>query len=147
MFYGGISCFCSGIFCFLEVSCIFHKFQHVFMWGKAFSWRHCKKWISAIEEQLNVHFTMKKYKVLQMGLQLGFPVVTDICNHNIYIALSLIKQVAAIATDTLCHIQYHIYGVTHMQLYATSFQLISTSNSHTHSNVVNEMPMWHFIDN
>jgi hypothetical protein len=66
---------------------------------------------------------MKKYRVLQLGLQLGF----------------------LVAMDTLCHIQYHIYGVIHMQLYATSLQLIFMSNSHTHSKVVNEMQMWHFI--
>jgi hypothetical protein len=68
-------------------------------------------------------FTMRKYKVLQLGLQLGFPV----------------------ATYTLCCIQYHMYDATHMQLYATTLQLISKSNSHAHSNVANKMRTWHFI--
>jgi hypothetical protein len=74
---------------------------------------------------INMHHTntMRKYRVLQLGWQLGF----------------------LVAMDTLCHIQYCIYNVTHMQLYATSLQLISMLNSHTHSNVTNEMPMWHFI--
>jgi hypothetical protein len=40
---------------------------------------------------------MKKYRVLQLGLQLGFPVAT----HGIYTALSVIQQVEI---DTLCHI-------------------------------------------
>jgi hypothetical protein len=74
---------------------------------------------------------MKKYRVLQLGLQLGFPVAT----HGIYTALSVIKQV----------IEYCIDDVIHMQLYVIYLQLISTSYSHTHSNVANEMPMWHFI--
>jgi hypothetical protein len=45
--------------------------------------------------------------------------------HGIYTTLSAIRQVATIATNTLCCIQYHIYGAIHMQLYATSLQLIS----------------------
>jgi len=54
-------------------------------------------------------------------------------------ALNVNKQVVAVATNTLCCIQYHIYDATHMQLYATILQLISTLDSHAHSNVVNEM--------
>jgi hypothetical protein len=49
-------------------------------------------------------------------------------------ALNAYGQVAAIIMDTLCCIQYRIYDATHMQLYATSLQLISTSDSHAHSN-------------
>ncbi len=60
--------------------------------------------------------------------------------HGIYITLSAIKQVVVVVVDTLCHIQYRICGATHMQLYATSLQLISMPNSHTHSNVANKMP-------
>jgi hypothetical protein len=57
----------------------------------------------------------------------------------------LIDKVVVVATNTLCYIQYYIYDVTRMQLYATSLQRISMSNSHTHSNVANEMPTWFFI--
>jgi hypothetical protein len=53
---------------------------------------------------------MRKYRVLQLGLQLGFLVAI----HGIYIALSAIGQVVAIATNTLCRIQYRIYDATHM---------------------------------
>ncbi len=42
--------------------------------------------------------------------------------HGIYTALSAYGQVATIATNTLCCIQFCIYGATHMQLYATSLQ-------------------------
>jgi hypothetical protein len=66
---------------------------------------------------------MRKYKVLQLGLQLGF----------------------LVAMNTLCYIQYRIYSAIHMQLYAASLQLISMSNFHTQSNVTNEMPTWFFI--
>jgi hypothetical protein len=59
--------------------------------------------------------TMKKYKVLQLGLQLGFQ--QTFATHGIYATLSVIEQVVV---DTLCHIQYHIYCATHMQLYVTS---------------------------
>jgi hypothetical protein len=88
---------------------------------------------------------MKIYKVLQLGLQLGFPIAMDTCSSWYFITLSVIKQVATIAMDTLCRIQYHIYSATHMQLDATSLQLISILDSHTYSNVANEMPTWHFI--
>jgi hypothetical protein len=53
-------------------------------------------------------------------------------------ALSANGQVVAIIVDILCCTQYHIYGAIHMQLYATSLPLISTSNFHAHSNVVNK---------
>jgi hypothetical protein len=53
---------------------------------------------------------MKKYRVLQLGLQLGFLVAI----HGIYITLSVIGQVATITTNTLCRIQHHIYDATHM---------------------------------
>jgi hypothetical protein len=53
--------------------------------------------------------------------------------------LSVNKQVVM---DTLHYIQYRIYGAIHMQLYATSLQLISALDSHAHSNVANEMPTW-----
>jgi hypothetical protein len=88
---------------------------------------------------------MKIYKLLQLGLQLGFPITMDTCNSWYFTTLSAIKQVATIVMDTLCHIQYHIDSATHMQLDATSLQLISMSDSHTHSNVANKMPTWHFI--
>jgi hypothetical protein len=65
--------------------------------------------------------------------------------HGIYTAFSANGQVATVAMNTLCCIQYHIYNAIHMQLYATSLQLIFMSNSHTHSNVANEMPTWLFI--
>ncbi len=65
--------------------------------------------------------------------------------HGIYTTLNAIGQVVIIVVDTLCRIQYQIYGATHVQLYVTSLQLISMSDSHTHSNMANEMPMWHFI--
>ncbi len=54
--------------------------------------------------------------------------------YGIYTTLNAIKQVASVTQvvmDTLCRIKYCIYGATHMQLYAISLQLISTSNSHT----------------
>jgi hypothetical protein len=60
---------------------------------------------------------MKKCRVLQLGLQLDFLVVTKLTTHGIYTTLSVIKQVATIIiveVDTLCHIQYCIYGATHM---------------------------------
>jgi len=47
--------------------------------------------------------------------------------------------------NTLCCIQYCIYGATNMQQYATSLQLISMLDFHTHSNMANEMLMWIFI--
>jgi len=53
--------------------------------------------------------------------------------------LSVNKQVVM---DTLHYIQYRIYGAIHMQLYATSLQLISALDSHAHSNVANEMATW-----
>jgi len=59
--------------------------------------------------------------------------------HGIYMTLSVNKQVVM---DTLHYIQYRIYGAIHMQLYATSLQLISALDSHAHSNVANEMPTW-----
>jgi hypothetical protein len=68
-----------------------------------------------------------------------------LATHGIYTALNAIRQVVIIVVDTLCRIQYHIYGATHVQLYATSLQLISMLDFHTHSNMANEMPMWHFI--
>jgi len=37
---------------------------------------------------------MKKYKVLQLGLQLGFPIVMDTCNSWYYTTLSANEQVA-----------------------------------------------------
>jgi hypothetical protein len=43
--------------------------------------------------------------------------------HGIYMALNVNRQVVivvVVALDTLCCVQYHIYGATHMQLYATS---------------------------
>jgi hypothetical protein len=60
-------------------------------------------------------------------------------------ALNANKQVIAVVANTLCCIQYYIYNATNMQLYATFLQLISMSNSHTHSNMVNKMPPWFFI--
>jgi hypothetical protein len=60
-------------------------------------------------------------------LELGFPIAMDICNYTM---LSAIGQVVAVTTNTLCHIQYWIYDATHMQLYATPLQLISTFDSH-----------------
>jgi hypothetical protein len=60
--------------------------------------------------------------------------------------LSVNRQVATVVADnTLCCIQYHIYDAIHMQIYATFLRLISISNFHAHSDVVNEMPMWFFI--
>jgi hypothetical protein len=53
-------------------------------------------------------------------------------------ALNANGQDVAIVVDTLRCIQYQIYGAIHMQLYATSLQLISTPNFHAHSNVVNK---------
>jgi hypothetical protein len=67
---------------------------------------------------------MRKYKVLQLGLQLGFPVAKKFAIHGIYTTLNANKQVVAIATDTLCCIQYRIYDATH--LHVTSLQLIFT---------------------
>jgi hypothetical protein len=64
----------------------------------------------------------EKNRVLQLGLQLGFLITMDICNSWYLYKLNAIRQVAVVAMDTLCHIQYHIYGATHMQLYATSLQ-------------------------
>jgi hypothetical protein len=49
-------------------------------------------------------------------------------------------MILIVVVDTLCCIQYCMYNATHMQLYATSLQLISMLDSHTHSNMVNEMP-------
>jgi len=51
-------------------------------------------------------------------------------------ALNVNGQIVVVTTDTLCCIQYYIYGAIHMRLYATSLQLISTSNFHAHSIVV-----------
>jgi hypothetical protein len=59
--------------------------------------------------------------------------------------LNVNAQVGTIVVDTLCCIQYRIYGATHMELYATSLQLISMLDSHAHSNMTNEMPTWLFI--
>ncbi len=57
---------------------------------------------------------MKKYKVLQLGLQLGFPVVMELATHGMYMDLSVDEQVAIIVVDILCYIWYRIYGATHM---------------------------------
>jgi len=46
--------------------------------------------------------------------------------------LSANGQVAVVVIDTLCCIQYCIYGVTHMQLYGIFLQLISTLDFHAH---------------
>jgi hypothetical protein len=64
-----------------------------------------------------------------------FQLQWTLATYGIYIALSVIGQVAVVAIDTLCRIQYHIYNATCMHSYAISLQLISMSNSHTHSNV------------
>jgi hypothetical protein len=88
---------------------------------------------------------MRKYKVLQLGLKLVFQLQLTLAIDGIYTALNVNGQVAAITTNILCCIQYYIYGVTRMQLYATSLQLISTLVAHAHSNVANEMPTWFFI--
>jgi hypothetical protein len=58
-----------------------------------------------------------------------------LATHGIYIALSVIGQVTLVAKDTLCRMQYHIYGIIHMQLYVSSLQLIFMLDFHTHSNV------------
>ncbi len=42
-------------------------------------------------------------------------------------------QVATVTMNTLCHIQYCIYNATHMELYASSLQLIFISDFHTYS--------------
>jgi hypothetical protein len=90
---------------------------------------------------------MRKCKVLQLSLQLSFPVVMDICNSLYLYNLSVIGQVAVVAADTLVLYNFvYMVQLIHMQLYATSLQLISTSDSHIHSNMVNEIPTWHFID-
>jgi hypothetical protein len=47
---------------------------------------------------------MKKYKVLQLGLQLGFPVVMELATHGMYMELSVDEQVAIIVVDILCYI-------------------------------------------
>jgi hypothetical protein len=74
-----------------------------------------------------------------------FQLQRTFATHGINTALNASGQVATIAANTLCYIQYHICGVTHMQLYATSLQQTSTLDSHAHSNVANEMPTWLFI--
>ncbi len=63
-----------------------------------------------------------------------------LATHGIYTALSVNEQVVAIVADTLCYIQYHVCGATHMQLYAIFLELISMSNPHAHSNLVNKIP-------
>jgi hypothetical protein len=78
---------------------------------------------------------------------LSFPVIMDICNSWYLYNLSVIKQVAVVAADTLVLYNFiYMVQLTHMQLYATSLQLISTSNFQIHFNMANKMPTWHFID-
>ncbi len=89
-----------------------------------------------------MRITMKKYRVLHLGLNWVFQLQQTLVIHGIYTTLSVNRQVVV---DTLHCIQYRIYGAIHTQLYATSLQLISVLDSHTHSNVVNEMPTWLFI--
>ncbi len=81
---------------------------------------------------------MKKSRVLQLGCNWVFQLQWTLAIHGIYIALNVIRQVVVVAVEILCHIQYCMYGATHMQLYATSLQLISTSDS-------TNIPTWHFI--
>jgi hypothetical protein len=83
---------------------------------------------------------MRKYRVLQLSLQLGFQLQWTFATHGIYTTLNANRQVVAVIMDTLCCIQYRIYGATHMQPYAISLQLIFTLDSHAHFNVANEMP-------
>jgi hypothetical protein len=78
-------------------------------------------------------------------LQLGFPFATYTCNSWYLCSFECYWTSCSNCNGHPCHIQYHICGATHMRLYATSLQLISASNSHTHTNIMNEMPMSHFI--
>jgi hypothetical protein len=90
-------------------------------------------------------FILKNIRFYNWACNWVFQLQWTLATHGIYLALSAIRHVVAVATDALCCIQYHIYNATHMQLYATSLQLISTLDFHTHSNVANKMPTWHFI--
>ncbi len=56
---------------------------------------------------------MRKYRILQLGLQLGFLVATNTCNSWYYTAFSVNGQVVEVATNTLCCIQYCIYCNSH----------------------------------
>jgi len=67
---------------------------------------------------LNTLETMIHYEKIYV-FTIGLATMFSSCNgqfatHGIYMALNVNEQVATIAIDTLCCIQFHIYGATHM---------------------------------
>jgi hypothetical protein len=86
-------------------------------------------------------FIMRKYRVLQLGLQLGFLVAMD--TYNSWYLYSL-EFYWTSCTSCSGHPMLYTKSYIRYNSYATSLQPIPTSNSHTHSNMLNEMPTWFF---
>jgi hypothetical protein len=60
---------------------------------------------------------MKNYRFYNWACNWVFQLQWTFATHGIHMALTVNKQVTTVTTNTLCCIQYHIYGAIHMQLF------------------------------
>jgi hypothetical protein len=123
--------FCPMTFLFVVITNVLRFILHIFLNPKCF-WPIWTKTMPPLSKPspMSLFTLWKNIRFYNWVFQLQWTLAT----HDIYTVLNAIEQVAIVAMDTLCPIQYCIYGATHMQLYATYLQLFG-----------NKMLTCHFI--